>query len=192
MSAFYCFSDYFCGMPSIQQFDTIDYLKGGNPKQKRAFEVLSRKNIMAGLADFDALLVGTVPIAIDTDHSDLDIICHWKDSSIFRERLSELFGSETGFRLTDMTLDGLQTIVTNFKTAGFEIEIFGQAIPVKKQNAYRHMVSEHLILESKGADFRNAVIKLKEQGYKTEPAFGLLLGLANPYEELLDYQIGKQ
>ncbi|MET0945472.1 MAG: DUF4269 domain-containing protein [Flavobacterium sp.] len=46
------------------------------------------------------------------------------------------------------------------------------------------------ILTSKDENFRLEIIKLKQKAYKTEPAFGLLLGLKNdPYLELLHYKI---
>ena len=45
---------------------------------------------------------------------------------------------------------------------------------------------EHRVLLAKGEEFRQEVINLKRQGWKTEPAFAKLLGLnGNPYEELL-------
>ncbi|MNL87641.1 hypothetical protein D3C87_2168830 [compost metagenome] len=52
------------------------------------------------------------------------------------------------------------------------------------------MIIEHKILQSKGENFRLKIIKLKQKGYKTEPAFGFLLDLkGNPYQELLNYKI---
>jgi hypothetical protein len=39
------------------------------------------------------------------------------------------------------------------------------------------MIIEYEILQTKGENFRLEIIKLKQQGYKTEPVFGMLLGL---------------
>jgi hypothetical protein len=69
----------------------------------------------------------------------------------------------------------------------FPIEIFGQNKPTIEQNAYRHMIAEYKILEEKGEEFKQKIIELKKQGIKTEPAFGMLLGLENPYEDLLKF-----
>ena len=43
----------------------------------------------------------------------------------------------------------------------------------------------------KGEEFRQQVVNLKKQGYKTEPAFAKLLGLnsENPFDELLKLNI---
>ncbi len=49
------------------------------------------------------------------------------------------------------------------------------------------MMFEYRILQEKGEDFKNEIIALKRQGIKTEPAFGILLGLENPYEDLLKF-----
>ena len=94
------------------------------------------------------------------------------------------------FIIRDTFINNQETVIASFETAGFKIEIFGQNIPVREQNGYRHMITEYEILQSKGENFRREIIKLKQQGYKTEPAFGLLLGLkGDPYSALLDYKI---
>jgi hypothetical protein len=63
------------------KFDTIDYLKTGNARQQRAYDVLTNHRILAQLAPFSPVLVGTIPINIDIESSDLDVICQW-----FRQR----------------------------------------------------------------------------------------------------------
>jgi hypothetical protein len=54
-------------------FSTIEYLKTGNPRQIRAYEVLIQNKIFFNLAEFDPVLAGTIPINIDIENSDLDI-----------------------------------------------------------------------------------------------------------------------
>ncbi|MCD0470758.1 DUF4269 domain-containing protein [Flavobacterium sp. JAS] len=171
-------------------FSTIYYLKTGTPKQILAFEVLTQNEILTNLVDFDPILVGTIPINIDIENSDLDIICYWKNKSDFAEKLNTFFGKENDFKIKETLIDNKETIVANFKINNFEIEIFGQNIPTKNQNGYKHMIIEYGILKAKGENFRLEIIKLKQNGYKTEPAFAYLLGLnGNPYSELLEYKI---
>jgi len=142
------------------------------------------------LAEFYPVLVGTIPINIDIETSDLDIICYWIDKMVFTEKIQSNFNNEDKFIIRDTFINNQETVIASFETAGFKIEIFGQNIPVREQNGYRHMITEYEILQSKGENFRREIIKLKQQGYKTEPAFGLLLGLkGDPYSALLDYKI---
>jgi Domain of unknown function (DUF4269) len=170
-------------------FTTIEYLKTGNPKQIRAYEVLTQNKILSKLAEFDPVLVGTIPINIAIENSDLDIICFWKDKAYFIEKVTTIFGNETDFKIRETTINNQVSVIANFKKAAFEIEIFGQNIPVKNQNGYRHMIIEYKILQLKGEKFRLEIIQLKQKGYKTEPAFGILLGLKDdPYAELLEYK----
>lgn len=82
-------------------------------------------------------------------------------------------------------IDGEKCIVLSFILEDLPIEIFGQNKPTIQQKAYLHMIAEYRILKEKGEDFKQKIIQLKQQGMKTEPAFGLLLGLDNPYEDLL-------
>ncbi|MEA5405931.1 hypothetical protein VB776_23535 [Arcicella sp. DC2W] len=46
-------------------FDKIDYLKYGNEKQQKAFQILSNYAIFEILVTFNPILVGTIPIEID-------------------------------------------------------------------------------------------------------------------------------
>lgn len=171
-------------------FTSIEYLKNGNQKQIDAFEVLSQNKVLINLAEFDPILVGTIPINIDIENSDLDIICYWKNKSDFISKLNALFGREIDFEIRESLIDNQETVIANFKINGFEIEVFGQNIPTKNQNGYKHMIIEYEILKAKDENFRLEIIKLKQNGYKTEPAFAYLLGLnGDPYSELLKYKI---
>ena len=171
-------------------FKDISYLKNGNSKQQAAFQVLTKHKVLEKLVEFDPILVGTIPINIAIENSDLDIVCYWKDKSYFMEKSIYLFEKENRFSISEIVIDNQKSIVVNFFIDGFEIEIFGQNTPTELQNGYRHMVIEHQILRSRDENFRLDIIKLKESGIKTEPAFGLLLGLnGNVYQELLDFKL---
>jgi len=167
----------------INFLDTA-YLKSGNEKQIKAYRVLTENDIIEKLAKYNPFLVGTIPINIDIKNSDLDIICYVQDMKNFRNDLAHHFNQEKDFVISENAK--LHSLKANFFIDEFEIEIFGQSIPTENQNAYRHMLIEYQILLKKGEGFRQQIIELKNQGYKTEPAFAKLLGLdGNPYEELL-------
>lgn len=171
-------------------FSNIEYLKTGNQKQILAYNVLTRNNVLQRIAEFEPILIGTIPINIDIENSDLDIICYWKNKTDFKMKIQSVFGNEKEFKIRETQIDNQETVIANFRIDPFEIEIFGQNIPTKNQNGYKHMIIENQILASKDENFRLEIIKLKQKGYKTEPAFGLLLGLKNdPYRELLQYKI---
>jgi len=170
-------------------FTTISYLKAGNLRQRSAYVVLSENRIFDILKDFDPLLAGTIPIGIDTVESDLDIICFCNDELTFKEIIIRHYSSYRDFKIRDLLINGQPATVANFYADDFEIEIFGQNIPVKSQLAYRHMVVEYQLLQEKGDAFQKEIVKLKRQGYKTEPAFAKLLELkGDPYQELLKFE----
>lgn len=174
---------------TIDKFDHIAYLLEGTTVQRAAHQVLSSIQIFPLLAAFNPLLVGTIPIDIAVEKSDLDIICEAKDLDHFQQTLASLFSNYEQFTCTETLIQGIRTILANFYVAGFEIEIFGQDVPVKMQNGYRHMIKEYEILTNRGHEFRDKVIALKTKGIKTEPAFAQLLKIeGDPYEGLLSYR----
>lgn len=165
-------------------FTTLDYLTSGNEKQKRVYTVLTKNRVLDKLKSFDPILTGTIPINIDIDTSDLDIICCFTDSENFKSHLVAAFGHEPDFKIFTPKHPG--AVAASFVLDGFVVEVFGQAIPTREQAAYRHMLVEHKIITEKGEEFRKQIVELKKQGYKTEPAFGKLLGIErNAYEYLL-------
>ncbi|RNA63099.1 DUF4269 domain-containing protein [Chryseobacterium nematophagum] len=170
-------------------FTTIDYLKKGNERQKRAYEVLVKFRILEYLAYYSPILVGTIPIGIDVEGSDLDIICEMdpQGEADFLEKitLSKMIPPNAEYSIENTMINEERCVILNFQLEEFPIEIFGQNKPTMEQNAYRHMIAEYKILEEKGDDFKQKIIKLKKEGMKTEPAFGILLNLENPYEDLL-------
>lgn len=170
----------------MHRFDDIAYLQQGSDKQRRVWELLTRHRIFEKLSTFDPLLTGTIPIEIDLPGSDLDIICHCPDIPHFESVLRSLFGTEQHFQLRHKVIGGHPSVVCSFEKEGFVIEVFGQNLPSRQQNAYRHLLIEARLLEELGPEFRRQVIELKEQGLKTEPAFARLLGLeGDAYEALL-------
>lgn len=168
-------------------FLDIEYLRSGNEVQKRAYDTLVRHGVMRLLAPYTPLLAGTIPLGIDVEGSDLDIVCGFDNPDEFEVQVRKLFGHYPSFAISREMVGRWDTVVASFAADGFEIELFGQARPVTEQNAYRHMVAEYLILEREGEGFRRRVVELKREGVKTEPAFARLLGLAgDPYEAILN------
>ena len=50
----------------------------------------------------------------------------------------------------------------NFKFEGFDFELFAQPKPVRNQNAYRHMIVEHMLL-MQHPHIREEIIRLKRK-----------------------------
>jgi hypothetical protein len=172
----------------VANFDNIQYLQTGTPRQQQAYKVLMETGVLEKLGDYTPLLAGTIPLAIDIETSDLDILCHWPHKHRFIDSIIHHFADEQNFALQEKTIAGHETVLASFEAGGFPFEIFGQNRLVKSQEGYRHMIIEYELLHSRGAEFRKAVIALKKAGVKTEPAFAQLLGLdGDPYSALLEY-----
>ncbi|MBC3539247.1 DUF4269 domain-containing protein [Rufibacter sediminis] len=174
----------------MPDFTNIEYLKKGNKRQQQAYIDLTKLSIFENLQAYNPILTGTIPIGIDLPESDLDIICECSNHQEFAETLTSLYSDKDKFEIRTNTWNNLLSTIATFRAGEFEVEVFGQDYPTKDQNAYRHMLVEHKILNLKGDKFRTEIIRLKQEGLKTEPAFAKLLGLVgDPYVELLRFEI---
>ncbi|HDR4424105.1 TPA: DUF4269 domain-containing protein [Bacillus cereus] len=166
-------------------FTSITYLQSGNEKQQKVYDVLNTLNIMEDLALYSPVLCGTIPIRIDTLQSDLDIVMEVHNFDVFEQEMRSLYGSYEGFKIKKKKIKNTESIKVNFKFEGFDFELFAQPKPVRNQNAYRHMIVEHMLL-MQYPYIREEILHLKENGLKTEPAFAQVLNIdGDPYEELI-------
>ncbi|AYL96379.1 DUF4269 domain-containing protein [Mucilaginibacter celer] len=174
----------------VEQFDTIEYLASGTLRQVQAYRLLNKYRVIDVLLPFSPILTGTIPINIDIESSDLDIICQYTTTDGFSQHLEAKFSVFEDFSIKTLDLAGSTAVLANFCLDGFPVEVFGQQIPVKQQMAYRHLLIEHQLLLQKAETFRQQIIDLKKQGMKTEPAFAVTLGLeGDPYTALLNFEV---
>lgn len=168
-------------------FLNLEYLRRGSDKQKQAALVIDELRLWDHLKPYNPLLVGTIPIGIDIESSDLDIICHVTDFACFERELKTRYSEDvTNFTCYSRTVNNVDRSVARFRHKGWEFEVFAQPLPSTSQNGYRHMIVEYKLLKRLGETVRQGIIELKKLGYKTEPAFAKLLRITgDPYEELL-------
>jgi ribosomal protein S18 acetylase RimI-like enzyme len=140
---------------------------------------------------FQPTVVGTYPLGLQVDGSDLDIACTCNDLDAFeralRAALADLGIAEVRVERTEDVEP--PAIVAVFELGDLAIEVFGQPLPVHEQRGFRHMVIEGQLLVCGGPSLREQVRALKRSGLKTEPAFARLLSLAgDPYAGLLELE----
>ncbi len=163
-------------------FKDISYLKRGNTIQKHCYNVLNELGIISFLQEYKPVLVGTIPICIDIEGSDADIICHAHNLEEIQHKVRLEYDTKSDF--TDLLSEN--NYIASFVSRGLPIEIYAETKPTDLQNGYQHMLIENRILKLAGETFKEKIIALKKSGYKTEPAFGYLLHLDEPYTELLE------
>lgn len=169
--------------------DDCDYLRMGTPRQRLAHQVLTELGLPGLLARYHPVLCGTIPIDVDIESSDLDLICYAADPDQFALETGDCFRTMADFESHIVIRDDLPTAIVRFRHPAFAIELFAQGRPVHEQRAYRHMLIEARILELGGEPARTAIRELKRSGLKTEPAFAAYLNLSgDPYLTLLELQ----
>lgn len=153
----------------------ISYLMEGNPRQRKVYHILKEIEILDILEDFSPIVVGTIPLAIDIETSDLDIVCQFKEKEEdIRKILLEHFGDYQNFTIRQM---GIDAYAYNFWYEGCEIEVYASKMPTEQSNSYRHLLIASRLISLYGDEFREEIIQLKKEGYLTEPAIAKLLHL---------------
>ena len=166
-------------------FRDIFYLSRGTESQRLAHQCLLELDILNTLVHYDPVLVSSVCLDIDTPQSDLDIICEVHDVERFEWDVTAMYGHWSRFTLRRSATNP-QATVCQFFTPTFEIEIFGEPVPVERQNGYRHMMQIDRAIKLGGAPFREELRALKLREKKTEPALASLLSLeGDPYQAVL-------
>jgi len=137
---------------------------------------------------FHPALVGTYPLGLQVEGSDLDIVCACSDLDSFERSVRD---SVMALGVTDVQVErlALPAVVVAFSWEGTAIEVFGEVRDVSAQAGFRHLMIEGQLLVCGGRALRERVRALKRAGTKTEPAFAQVLGLdGDPYAALLELE----
>ncbi|XOZ32860.1 DUF4269 domain-containing protein [Halomonadaceae bacterium KBTZ08] len=149
--------------------------------------VLSELRLLEKLRNFHPVVIGTPPLEIDVETSDIDIACSSEGVSSFCETVKARF-PELFVKGKHMNVRGEPTACAKLRSHGWDIELFCQGIAVERQWGVRHFVIERRLLNL-APYLRSKVRKLKNEGVKTEPAFARVLQLTgDPYEAMLQLE----
>lgn len=144
--------------------------------------------MLGKLARLKPMVIGTPPLGIDIETSDIDIACTADDLEQFKFDAIALFENEQSFEIGN--IEGLPDAAVRaaFVSHDWEIELFCQALPIHEQWGVRHFLIEKRLLEILPS-LKSKVIDLKRSGQKTEPAFAAILKLeGDPYVAMLELE----
>lgn len=149
---------------------------------KLVFQSLIELNILSSLKSFQPVIVGTIPLAIATSNSDLELLLSFEDRNSLENQLTQQFSRFQEYEMQRKNYDSTETLVCRFKYNNLRFEIFAQPKSTYKQRAFRHFQVEGRLLKIGGTNFQNKVLDLKKLGSKTEVAFAQILKLTqDPY-----------
>ncbi|MDD5468788.1 MAG: DUF4269 domain-containing protein [Anaerolineales bacterium] len=170
----------------LNPWNDISYLQHGSPRHRRAYHTLQELEVFQVMAEFTPLLAGTFPLDLNTEQSDLDVLCAASELEAFSQRFTSAYGEQAEACLKQVLKQGVPTVIAGFRRNGLCVEFFAQPQPVTHQRAYRHMLVEQRLLQIGGEAAWKAIRDLKLAGVKTEPAFCQVFHLqGEPYETLL-------
>lgn len=110
-------------------------------KNKQEFaSIVELSGILNVLEPFHPLWVGTVPIDVHIETSDIDIICLLEDG--LSEVIESKFGQEEGFYIQNSE----SKLVAGFSYMKVPFGIFAEKIISQKQLGYLHMIAEANLL----------------------------------------------
>jgi len=148
-------------------------------------DLIEDLDLLGRLADFCPLVIGTPPLGIAIPSSDIDIACSTQDLGHFADVAEGHFGHMASFSLRTARHLPEPAVIASFVAMGWEIELFCQRLATEDQWGVRHFRIEEKVLRL-GPHLREPVVRLKQDGLKTEPAFARILALpGDPYEALL-------
>jgi len=147
--------------------------------------VLDELNLLAKLTAYEPTVIGTPPLGIDIDSSDIDIACNAANLEAFTSDMTARFASRQDFVIENISVFPDPAVRVAFLAHDWEVELFCQTLPIQDQHGVRHFRIEKRLLKI-DPTLRLRVRRLKQAGQKTEPAFAALLRLdGDPYEALL-------
>ena len=156
--------------------------------QAKLYTLLQAHDVFEKLVSFDPQWVGSAALDVHIEGSDLDICCDaGTDLNGFEAALKSAFGKYPGFKSKQEIFGGEPSCVCWFKMDDIPVNIWGRAHPVERHEFYRYYKVQQSFLRLGGEALQGAIRDAKEDGLKTEAAFGVVLDLkGDPETALLD------
>ena len=150
--------------------------------------VIDELGIFDKLVRFEPMVVGTPPLGIDIESSDIDIACSCCDLRTFELEVTRQFGLLDDFTVKHIVAAGEPAVCLQFKYRGWIVELFCQSLPLDRICGVRHFLVEKRILELR-PELLEYIRELKLSGLKTEPAFANALALdGDPFAAVLQLE----
>lgn len=148
--------------------------------QSSLFSAIKSSNILKDLKPFNPIVVGTFPLGLHMEHSDVDVALSHTNLQEVQETCLKCYSHLPGFQMHTACILERDRLVVRFQWEGIAFELFAQTQPTFSQNGYRHMIIEERLLKVGGSEFFERVLSLRKQGLKTEPAFAEAMDLKDP------------
>ena len=157
---------------------------------RRALAVVRRAGVLDALAAYDPVIVGTFPLGLDREGSDVDVLCHADDLQRFIDDATAAFGDRQGFgNHRFVPRDGHEAAVVQFAVDEVPVEAFAQPLPTRDQHGYRHLQVERRLLALGGQPLVAKLRASRAPGASVEAAFADVLGLTgDPFEAVLSLE----
>ncbi len=151
-------------------------------------EAIASLDLINKLRAYQPTLIGTPPLNIDIESSDIDIAFTANYLAGFVSSVTAAYSSQNDFATEYFKTRGNPAVRCVFVYGGWEFELFCQSIPIDEQWGVRHFKVEKRLLQLE-PELVDRVVKLKRSGLKTEPAFARILQLTgDPYEAVLQLE----
>lgn len=155
----------------MDDWSNIAYLQSGTPRQQDAWRVLVESDIFMVLASYDAVLVGAIPLGLDTMLSEVEIICHTPDLEVLAHELRMYYGDASFFELVHLDDSVPPTLICRLGHKNFTLEIRAQPIPVAEQVAMRLLEVEARLLRHASHDAHRGIQARMDAGQSLHAAF---------------------
>ncbi len=154
-------------------------------KIDRANYAIRNCGILDKLAQLNPQIVSTIMVGLDTNHSDIDVICECDQFEVFQTAFESLFSEHISYTLRVH----LDHVLGSFIYDDFMFEVYASTLKTPQQNAYRHYKIMERLVDLGGKPFQDKIRKLKHAGLKTEPAICHYLQIeGDPYTAILEIE----
>lgn len=158
-------------------------------KNYKVFEALTKSEILKRCRRYSPLIAGSFPLGLETVDSDVDVLLFSHDLEEALDHLKNCFDSYPTFEIYQSTHvdSGSEFGMVRFLVDEVTFELYVESTETLRQRAYRHFQVEERLLKLGGPNFRNQIMAFRNNGLKTELAFGAVLKLkGDPYLKLIE------